>query len=111
MTSAEYKYHQTSKHIHSNAADSQKDHIAVYLSTIMCRTHMSLTNNKCTLAPTANIHHTSKPPEHNKTTFDENNNNIKYMGIKYRLVHKHIHYKAADSQKDHLAAHPSTNHV
>ena len=33
-------------HIHHKAADSLKDHIAVYQSTLMRRTHMSLTNDE-----------------------------------------------------------------
>ena len=33
-------------HIHHKAADSEKDHPAVYHSTLMCRTHMPLTNDE-----------------------------------------------------------------
>ena len=37
--------HNVDMHIHSKVADSQKDHFAAYPSTIMCRTHMPLTND------------------------------------------------------------------
>ena len=47
-TRVKYRLMISTQRIHSKAADSLKDHLAAYPSTIMRRTHMSLTNDTST---------------------------------------------------------------